>query len=99
MIIEPGKAFIMGGTYRIPVLMGLLPRSFLSDLRRDSTFNEASFEREYSSKWSGNVENAFFSGEKFDRNRILLQPEYEYSGRSTDRSYYILGIDIGRKGC
>lgn len=99
MVIEPGKAFVMGGTYRIPVIMKLLPKNFLSDLKRDPTFNPASFEREYVSKWTGNVEDAFFSGEKFDRNRILSQPERQYSGRSSDRSYYILSVDVGRKGC
>lgn len=99
MITEPGKAFIMGGTYRVPVLMNLLPKTFLNDLKRDSTFNEAGFEREYCSKWTGSVEDAFFDGEKFDRNRILLQPENEYSGRSSDRAYYVLGVDVGRVGC
>ena len=99
MITEPGKAFIMGGTYRIPVLLGLQPKNFISDLKRDSTFNEASFSREYESKWTGTVENAFFDGEKFDRNRILQLPEYEFSGRSNKNAYYILGIDVGRKGC
>ena len=99
MITEPGKAFIMGGTWRIPVLLGLQPKNFISDLKRDSTFNEASFGREYESKWTGTVENAYFDGEKFDRNRILQLPEYEFSGRSNKSAYYILGIDVGRKGC
>ena len=99
MVIEPGKAFVMGGTFRVPVLMGLLPRTFLNDLKRDPTFNPASFDREYCSKWTGTVENAFFDGEKFDRNRILNQPEYKYSGRASDRTYYVLGVDVARKGC
>jgi hypothetical protein len=99
MVIEPGKAFIMGGTYRIPVLVGMLPKNFLNDLKRDSTFNEAGFEREYSSRWTGTVDGAFFNGEKFDRNRILLQPEYEYSGRSSAQAYYVIGVDVGRKKC
>lgn len=99
MVIEPGKAFVMGGTFRVPVLMGLLPRNFLNDLKRDPTFNPASFDREYCSKWTGTVENAFFDGEKFDKNRILNQPEYKYSGRATDRTYYVLGVDVARKGC
>jgi hypothetical protein len=71
MVIEPDKAFIMGGTWRIPVLLGLQPKNFISDLKKDSTFNEASFGREYESKWTGTMENAFFDGDKFDRNRIL----------------------------
>lgn len=99
MITEPDKAIILGGTWRIPVLMKLLDRTFLQDLQRDGTYNEASFDREYESKWSGTAENAFFNGEVFDKNRILNQPEYEHSGRSSIKSYYILSVDVGRKGC
>ena len=51
------------------------------------------------SQWTGSVENAFFDGEKFDRNRILQKPEYEHSGRSAAQAYYILGVDVGRRGC
>lgn len=99
MVIEPDKSFVMGGTWRIPVLLGLQPKNFIEDLKKDSTFNEASFGREYESVWTGTVENAFFDGEKFERNRQLQKPEYEYSGRSNKNSYYILSVDVGRKGC
>ena len=99
MITKPDKYFILGGTWRIPVLMKLLDRTFLQDLKADGTYNEASFDREYESKWSGTAENAFFNGETFDKHRILKQPEYEYSGRSSTASYYILSVDVGRKGC
>ena len=92
-------ALVMGGTWRIPVVMGLQPKNFINDLRNDSTFNEASFGREYESKWTGTVEDAFFDGERFDRCRKLLQPEYEASGRASKQSYYILSCDVGRKGC
>lgn len=47
MVLEPEKAIVMGGTWRIPVLVKLLDRNFIDDLRRDGTFNEASFSREY----------------------------------------------------
>lgn len=99
MVVEPDKAFIMGGTWRIPVLLGLQPKNFVEDLKRDSTFNEASFGREYESKWTGTVEDAFFDGEAFDHNRQLNQPEYEASGRSAKGSYYVLSADVGRRGC
>ena len=99
MITEPEKAFVMGGTWRIPVLVKLLDRTFIQDQKRDGTFNEASFDREYESKWSGTAENAFFNGEIFDKNRIINQPEYEHSGRSSVKSYYILSVDVGRKDC
>lgn len=98
-IVQPEKSFIMGGTYRIPILMKLLDKNFIKDLKMDGTFNESSFEREYESKWSGSVEDAFFNSEVFDRNRILNQPEYEASGRSSKSAYYVLSADVGRKGC
>lgn len=98
-IVTPEKFMIMGGTWRIPVLMKLLDKNFIKDLKMDGTFNESSFDREYESKWSGTIEDAFFRAEQFDRNRILNQPEYEHSGRSNKNAYYILAVDVGRKGC
>ena len=98
-ITEPGSAFVMGGTWRVPVMERLLRKSFIEELKLDGTYNDASFSREYESEWSGDAENAFFSAEKFDKHRKLLQPEYEYSGRSSRSAYYVLGVDVGRKGC
>lgn len=59
MIVEPDKAFIMGGTWRIPVLLGLQPKNFIEDLKKDSTFNEASFGREYKFLYSINFMNCW----------------------------------------
>lgn len=98
-IIEPSEAVVLGGTWRIPVLEELLSKSFIEELKLDGTYNDASFAREYESEWSGDAENAFFSSEKFDKHRVLLQPEYEYSGRSSKSAYYVLGVDVGRKDC
>ena len=98
-IIEPSEAVVLGGTWRIPVLEELLSKSFIEELKLDGTYNDASFAREYESEWSGDAENAFFSSDKFDKHRVLLQPEYEYSGRSSKSAYYVLGVDVGRKDC
>lgn len=93
------SSVVMGGTWRVPVAEGLLAKNFVQQLKLDGTYNDSSFGREYESEWSGDAENAYFSGEIFDKYRILLQPEYEYSGRSSKSAYYVLGIDVGRKGC
>lgn len=98
-IINPNEAVVLGGSWRIPVMEELLQKSFIEELKLDGTYNDASFAREYESEWSGDAENAFFSSEKFDKHRVLLQPEYEYSGRSSKSAYYVLGVDVGRKGC
>ena len=98
-VLDPDHYMIIGGTYIIPVLEGLLDEDFVDKLKLAGTYQEDSFDREYRSKWSGDVENAFYSAEKFDRSRVLLQPEYEFSGRSSKISYYVLGVDVGRIGC
>ena len=98
-IIDPDQYMIMGGTYETPVVSGLLDEDFVEQLRLQGTFNDQSFNREYRSIWSGDVENAFFSSEKFDKYRVLLQPQYEYSGRSSKTAYYVFGVDVGRVGC
>ena len=99
MITQPNRCMVLGGTWRTPVAVGLQQKTFITDQKNEGTYNEASFEREYESRWSGSVEDAFFNSEVFDRNRKLSQPEYEASGRSNKLAYYVLSADVGRKGC
>lgn len=98
-VITPDEVMVMGGTYETPVAEGLLNEDFVEQLKLSGTYNDESFDREYRSIWSGDVENAFYSAEKFDKHRVLLQPEYEYSGRSSKNAYYVIGVDVGRIGC
>ena len=98
-IIDPDSTMIMGGTYETPVAEGLLDEDFVDQLKLQGTYNDDSFDREYRSIWSGSVDNAFFSAEKFDKHRVLLQPEYEFSGRTSKSAYYVIGVDVGRIGC
>ena len=98
-IFNPKQYMIMGGTFETPVKEGLLDEDFVDKLRAEGTFNDSSFDREYRSIWSGDAENAYFSAEVFDKHRQLLQPEHEFSGRSSKNAYYLLGIDVGRIGC
>lgn len=88
----------MGGSWRIPVMEKLISKNFVQELRLSGTYNDASFAREYESEWAGDVESAFFSIAAFDKHRVNLQPEYEYSGRSAKGAYYVLAIDVGRLG-
>lgn len=98
-ILNPDESLIMGGTWRVPVLEGLLSKTFVQELKLDGTYNESSFDREYNSVWSGDAENCFFSSQAIDKNRVLLQPENEYSGRTSKNGYYVIAVDVGRVGC
>lgn len=99
MVVQPERCMVIGGTWRLPVEVGLQSKTFIQDQKDEGTYNEASFEREYESRWTGDVEDAFFNGELFDRGRILKQPEHEASGRSSKNAFYIISVDVGRKGC
>ena len=35
MVLEPEKAIVLGGSYRIPVLVKLLDKNFVMDLKQD----------------------------------------------------------------
>lgn len=59
MVTEPDKAFIMGGTWRTPVMMGLQDKNFITDIKKDETYDEASFEREYRILYSLNFVNCW----------------------------------------
>lgn len=97
-IVRPGTAFVMGGTWRTPVKMGLLDRGFVNDLKADGTFDEISFAREYESIWAGSAIGSFFNGDVFDRMRTIKQVETTRSGNGNKDAYYIFGIDVGRNG-
>lgn len=98
-VVDPDETIVLGGTYEIPVTEGLQPKNFIQSLKLQGTFNESSFDREYRSKWSGDSEKSYYSSESFNKNRILLQPEYEASGRMSKNAYYVLGVDVGRNKC
>ena len=98
-IINEKEVMIMGGTYETPVKEGLLNEDFVDQLKLSGTFNQDSFDRQYRSIWSGDAQNAFFSGDKFDKHRVLLQPQHEFSGRSSKTAYYVIGVDVGRIKC
>ena len=98
-ILFPDKYMVLGGDYKLAILEGAVKEDMVDEMKMNGTYNEASFDREYESKWSGTVEDAFFNGEAFDRARKLNQPEYEASGRSSAKAYYVLSVDVGRKKC
>lgn len=98
-VIYPDRYMTLGGDYKLAILEGAVKEDMVDEMKLNGTYNEASFDREYGSVWSGDVENAYFSNDIFEKHRILLQPEYEYSGRSSKSAYYVIGVDVGRKGC
>lgn len=96
-VLNPDEVMVMGGTWEIPVNEGLQPKNFIQSLKMQGSFDESSFDREWGSRWTGDSEKAYFSSEAFDKCREILQPEWEFSKRSSKTAYYIMGVDVGRK--
>lgn len=99
-ILQPNLAFVWGGSYKVPVAMGLLNRDTIEEQRMSSTFKADSFLREYMSVWTGNNTDAWISSDRLARARKLLTAEagYKLSIDKKQKDFYIIGVDVARSG-
>ena len=98
-IVNPSNAFCWGFTYRIPVYTGLLSADFLNEMKTSSTFSESGFAKEYMSRFVGTSNEAWFDYDKFLAHRKLVNPEIKYTERGSKDFFYVISIDIARRGC
>lgn len=98
-IINPHSTFIWGFDYRVPVYTGLLSRDFLNEMQTGKTFSEAGFAKEYMSRFVGSSNEAWFDYEKFLAHRTLVNPETHQVIRANTECFYLLAVDVARKGC
>lgn len=98
-IINPHNAFIWGFDYKVPVKTGLLSNDFLNEMRLSSTFSEAGFAKEYMSRFVGSSSDAWFDFEKLLSRRKLVNPEVRYNIKDGTDGFYVLSLDVGRRGC
>ena len=100
-IIFPDNYMILGGDYKLAILEGAVKSDMVEEMKMNGTYNESSFDREYGSIWSGDIDNAYFSNDTFEKYRIIQKPELEAasSNRQNKSTYYVLGVDVGRRGC
>lgn len=100
MVTKEDEAFIMGGSWRIPVLHKLLDPNFVEELKEDGTYNPLSFDREYESIWTGSGEDSFFNEDMITKNRTLKKSEDKPDFKITDDTKYeikyIVSTDVAR---
>ena len=95
-IIHPDSTFVFGCDYRVPVLHGLLDKTYINKLKSSSSFKEESFAREYASLWSGSSEEAWFNFDKLSKYRKIKNPETSAKFRASLNQFYLLSVDVGR---
>ena len=52
-VIDPDKYIVLGGSYYIPLMVGLLDQQAMVEVLSSPSFQQDSVDREYRSKWSG----------------------------------------------
>lgn len=95
-IIHPDSTFVFGCDYRVPILHGLLDKTYINKLKTSSSFSEDSFAREYASIWSGSSEEAWFNFDKMTKYRKIKNPETHAISRANSEQFYLLSVDVGR---
>ena len=95
-IIHPNSTFVFGCDYRVPILHGLLDKTYINKLKTSSSFSEDSFAREYASIWSGSSEEAWFNFDKMSKYRKIKNPETHAISRANSEQFYLLSVDVGR---
>ena len=95
-IIHPDKTFVMGCDYRVPVLHGLLDRTYVNKLKTSPSYSEESFGREYLSIWSGSSDESWFNFDKLQKYRKIKNPETHAKFRPGSNQFYLISVDVGR---
>jgi hypothetical protein len=95
-IIHPQSTFVMGCDYRVPVMHGLLDRTYVNKLKTSPSYSEESFAREYLSIWSGSSDESWFNFDKLQKYRKIKNPETHAKFRSSSNSFYLISVDVGR---
>lgn len=100
-VIDPRQAFIWGCDYKVPVMAGLIPKTYVSELKMSGTFKEDDFAREYMSIWTGGSSDSWVNFETLVRHRVIVNTEFQMKNNPQKLGYnpgqfYILSVDVAR---
>ena len=95
-IIHPQNSIIIGCDYRVPVMHGLLDKTYVNKLKTSPSYSEESFAREYMSIWSGSSDDSWFNFDKLQNYRKIKNPENHAKFRPGSNQFYLISVDVGR---
>ena len=100
-VIDPSQAFIWGCDYKVPVMAGLIPKTYVSELKMSGTFKEDDFAREYMSIWTGGSSDSWINFDTLGRHRVIVNTEQKAKNNPQKLGYnpeqfYILSVDVAR---
>ena len=100
-ILQPEKYIVMGGSYKIPVMHGLLSEDTMREILSSPSYRGDQVDREYRSIWSGSIAGAAFEAGEIAKCRVKKRAEYRCAdevadGNTTD--FYVISCDIAKDG-
>lgn len=98
-IIHPKNTFVWGVDYRVPLMHGLLNKTYLNEIKMSASFKDESFAREYMSKWTGGGADSWFDYDRLSKYRKLVNPEKSQKLINGCEIFYIISTDVGRITC
>jgi hypothetical protein len=100
-ILEPEHYFVLGGTYLIPLKLGLTAQKQIDEVRNSPSFSPASFAREYMSRWSDAPQGAAFSSSVVAalRQVKLIELKDKRTDVAKDNNeFYVICADMAKDG-
>jgi hypothetical protein len=88
---------VLGGSYTLPVMHGLLEEDTIREIITSTSFTRDSFEREYMSIWSGAPRGAAFSSSAIESLRKINRAEYQ-ARDERGKDFYVLSADMAKDG-
>ena len=100
-IIEPDKYFVLGGTYHIPLMLGITAQKQIEEVKNSPSFSPASFSREYLSRWSDAPQGAAFTSSIISALRQVKVAETKDKLTAIAREnneFYVICADMATDG-
>jgi len=97
-VIDPDKYIVLGGSYYIPLMVGLLDQQAMVEVLSSPSFQEDSVDREYRSKWSGSPVGAAFTANRIQDLRKIVRAETKASDKLEEDEFYVISADMAKDG-
>lgn len=99
-LIEPNNYIVIGGSYKIPVMHGLLSAETMREILSSPSYQNDQVDREYRSIWSGSIQGAAFDANSITNLRKIKRAEYKARLDVVDSkdNFYVVSADIAKDG-
>ena len=100
-VLEPDKYFVLGGSYRIPLSVGLTAQKQIEDVINSPSFSKSSFDREYESRWIDAAAGAAVSSNMITALRQVKVVELKDKITAAQReqgAFYVICADMAKDG-